>query len=122
MRKLRRSIRFFQRPQDVGKANFRTLIAIRYPVTVQSFNHSYNSIQSFKYSVFHPTVLKPQGHGAIFTCDCNNLLKTCLFLKNIFVAVVRENNSKSQSFILVIFIELSKNQRIMLLQCLYQSY
>ena len=52
-------------------------MVIRYPVTVQSFNHSYNFIQSFKYSVFHSTILKYRGHGAIFTCDCNNLLKTC---------------------------------------------
>ena len=43
-------------------------------MTVQSFSHSYFS---FKYSVFHPTILKPQGHGAIFTYDCNNLLKIC---------------------------------------------
>ena len=28
MRKLRRSVRFFQRPRDVGKANFGTLVAI----------------------------------------------------------------------------------------------
>ena len=46
-------------------------------VTAQSFNHSYNFIQSFKYSVLHPTILKPQGLGVILTCDCNNLLKTC---------------------------------------------
>ena len=46
-------------------------------MTVQSFNRSYNFIQPFKYSAFHRTVLKSQGHGAIFTCDCNNLLKKC---------------------------------------------
>ena len=50
-------------------------LAIRYPVTVQSCNHSY-FIQTFKYFVFHLTILKLQGHGAIFICDCNNLLKT----------------------------------------------
>ena len=51
-------------------------VTIPYPVTVESFNHSY-FIQSFKYFVFHLTILKPQGHGAIFICDCNNLLKAC---------------------------------------------
>ena len=46
-------------------------------MTVQSLHHSDNFIQSFKFSVFHPTIPKPRGQGAIFTCDCSNLLKTC---------------------------------------------
>ena len=74
-------------------------------MTVQPFNHSYNFIQLFKYSVFHRTILKSWGHGAIFTCDCNNLLKK-----------LREIYPMSRSFILLILIELSKNQTIMLLQ------
>ena len=46
------------------------------PSDCEIFNHSYNFIQSFIYSVFHPTILLPRGHGAIFTCDFDNLLKT----------------------------------------------
>ena len=47
---------------------------------MQSFNHSYNLIQSFKYSIFHSTVLKPRGHGTIFTCDCKKIFKKTYLL------------------------------------------
>ena len=66
------------------------------------------------YSDFHPTVFKPRGHKAIFTSDCNNLLK------HVFVAVLLENDPMFQGFVLVIFIGFLKIQTIMLLQCLYQ--
>ena len=45
-----------------------------------------------------------------------------IYLKHVFVALLQESYPLSQSFILAIFIELSKNQTIMLLQCLYHSY
>ena len=75
-------------------------------MTVQSFNYSYNSIQSFKYSVSHPTILKPRGHQALFRCDSNNLLKTCFcccparklphvwkfYFGNFYRAFIRLNN------------------------------
>ena len=75
----------------------------RYPVTVQSFNRSYNFIQSFKYSVFHPTILKSQGHGAIFTCDCNNLLK------GVFVLLSYEKITPCSEALFWLFIKKTNN-------------
>ena len=84
-------------------------IAIRYPV--QSFNHSNNFIQSFIYSVFHPTILLPRGYGAIFTCDFDNLLKTSsrklphvprLYFGNFHRAFKKSNNCVATMLISVI--------------------
>ena len=73
-------------------------------------------IQSFKYSVFHRTFLKPPGHGAIFTSNCNNLLKTCFcccharklphvpkpYLVNFYRALKKSNNYVATMLISVI--------------------
>ena len=67
------------------------------------------------FSVFHPTILKPRGHGVIFTCDCNNLLKTCFCC-----CTTRKLPHVSKLYFGNFFF--SKNQKIMSLQCLYQSY
>ena len=68
------------------------------------------------FSIFHPTILKPWGHGAIFTCDCNNLLKTCfcccttrklphvpkLYFGNFYKAFKKANNYVTAMLISVI--------------------
>ena len=41
---------------------------------IQSFIWFHSVIQVF---FLLRTILTSRGHGAIFTCDCNNLLKTC---------------------------------------------
>ena len=48
-------------------------MAIWYPMNVQSFNHSYFDHSNI---LFFITQFLIFGHGVIFTCDCNNLLKT----------------------------------------------
>ena len=56
--------------------------------------HSYNFIQSFKYSVFHSTIRR---HGTIFTCDCKWF--TCDF-------------PDSRSFILIIYVSFQKIKQL----------
>ena len=90
-------------------------------MTVQSLNHSYNFIQSFKLSVFHSTILNLWGHGAIFTCHCSNLLKKCyywcrtrklphvqkLYFGNFYRAFKKSNNYLAAMIIPVISLPLT---------------
>ena len=73
-------------------------------------NHSIIHIILFNHSsipFFIPTILKPQGHGAIFTCDYKKLFK-----KRICCCRTR------RSFILIICIELLKKSN----NCSYNAY
>ena len=82
-------------------------------------NHSIIHIIHIRHSVFHTTIFKTRGHGAIFTCDCNNLLKTCFccyekmrtrklthipkpYFRNFYRAFTKSNNYVATMLISVI--------------------
>ena len=84
-----------------------------------SLNHSYNFNQSFNILFFILQFVSLGDTGRFL------YVVATIYWKHVFVVTrkyVRENYPTSESFLLVIFVELSQNQTIMLLQCSYQSY
>ena len=82
-------------------------------------SQSYNFNQSFNILFFILQSVSLEDTGRFL------YVIATIYWKHVFVVTrkyVRENYPTSGSFLLVIFIELSQNQTIMLLQCLYQSY